>query len=105
MSESINYVKKAKIALLEEQDKEIEEILNSPSICVFKGTIYGVGNTYKESLKEAYPLLLEEGFTEEEIKDNIFCYAASPSLIQKVEEEGGDTLFITKGSRAFLPSE
>lgn len=108
MTNPFDIIKKAKQELDLQEEKELQEIFNSPAITLFDGTVYGLGNNCKESLNDALKHLKEEGWELKallDVKDKLSTYAASPSLIQSVEQEGSEALFILRGAKAYTPSE
>lgn len=108
MTKPSDIIKKAKQELDLQEQKELQEIFNSPAITLFYGTIYGLGSNWKESLDDAIKHLKQEGWEFEsllEAKDKFSTYAASSSLIESVEQEGSEALFILRGARAYTPLE
>lgn len=108
MTNPFDIIKKAKQELDLQEEKELQEIFNSPAITLFDGTIYGLGNNWKESLDDALKHLKEEGWELKallDVKDKLSTHAASPSLVQSVEQEGGEALFILRGAKAYTPLE
>lgn len=108
MTKFSDILKKVKQELDTQEEKELQEIFNSPAITFFNDIIYGLGSNWKESLNDAIKLLKQEGWSPKELlnnKDKFRTYAASPSLIESVEQEGSEALFILKGARAYTPSE
>lgn len=108
MTKPFDIIKKAKRELDIQEEKELQEVFNSPAITLFDGIIYGLGSNWKESLNDAIKLLKQEGWSPKELlnnKDKFRTYAASSSLIESVEQEGSEALFILRGVRAYTPSE
>lgn len=108
MTNPSDIIKKAKQELDLQEEKELQEIFNSPAITLFDNTIYGLGDNWKESLNDALKHLKEEGWELKDLleaKDRLGTYSASPSLIESVEQEGSEALFILRGARAYTPLE
>lgn len=104
-SKAIKFLKKAEESFNESFNKDLEVLFQSPSIAVYKGIIYGLGNDWKESIQDAIKNLREEGYTLSQVKDDISVYSASTALIHSVEEEGSEALFVVRGAKAFVPGE